>query len=188
MWYLANAKSYSKIISNNISLVLFKRRLDYIFISQNFQEVAKYTEILNAISTDHSPVLCSFRNLNQFQRGPGLWKFNNSPVSNKEYVWRLKELINKIKGKLKRRNQFCDQVKWAVLKYEIRWFTINFSKDLAKTKKSKQCSLENQLKVLKSNLNCDINTVEYINCKNQLEEIYDDIAESKKVRSKPNFF
>ena len=75
-----------------------------------------------------------------------------------------------------------------MLKYEIRWFTINFSKDLAKTKKSKQCSLENQLKVLESNLNCDINTVEYINCKNQLEEIYDDIAESKKVRSKPNFF
>ena len=75
-----------------------------------------------------------------------------------------------------------------MLKYEIRWFTINFSKDLAKTKKSKQCSLENQLKVLESNLNCDINTVEYINCKNQLEEIYDNIAESKKVRSKCQWY
>ena len=71
-----------------------------------------------------------------------------------------------------------------MLKYEIRCLTIKFSRDLAKTKKSKQYSLENKLKLLESNLNCDINSVEYINCKNQLEEIYDDIAEGIKVRSK----
>ena len=71
-----------------------------------------------------------------------------------------------------------------MLKYEIRCFTIKFSKDLGKAKKSKQYSLENKLKLLESNLNCDINSVEYINCKNQLEEIYDDIAEGIKVRSK----
>ena len=64
------------------------------------------------------------------------------------------------------------------LKYEIRCLTIKFSKDLAKAKKSKQYFFENQLKFLESNLNCDIN------CKNQLEEIYDDIAEGIKVRSK----
>ena len=70
------------------------------------------------------------------------------------------------------------------LKYEIRCFTIKFLKDLAKAKKSKQCFLENKLKFLESNLNCDINSAEYINCKNQLEEIYDDAAEGIKVRSK----
>ena len=75
-----------------------------------------------------------------------------------------------------------------MLKYEIRWFTINFSKDLAKTKKSKQYALENQLKVLESNLNCDINTVEYINCKDQLKKIYDDITESAKVRSRCQWY
>ena len=59
-----------------------------------------------------------------------------------------------------------------MLKYEIRCFTIKFSKDLARAKKSKQYLLENKLKFLESNLNCDINSAEYINCKNQLEEIY----------------
>ena len=53
-------------------------------------------------------------------------------------------------------------------------------KDLAKAKKSKQYSLENKLKFLESNLNCDINSVEYINCKNQLEEIFDDIGKAWK--------
>ena len=56
-------------------------------------------------------------------------------------------------------------------------------KDLTKTKKSKQYSLENLRKVLQSNLNCDVNSVEYIKCKNQPEEIHD-IAEGIKVRSK----
>ena len=51
-------------------------------------------------------------------------------------------------------------------------------------KKTKQYSLENKLKFLESNLNCDINSVEYINCKNKLEIFFDDIAKGIKVRSK----
>ena len=39
---------------------------------------------------------------------------------------------------------------------------------------------------LESNLNCDINSV--YNCKNQLEEIYDDIAEGIKVRSECQWY
>ena len=62
----------------------------------------------------------------------------------------------------------------------IRCFIIKFLKDLAKAKKSKQYSLENKLKFLESNLNCDIKSVEYINCKNQLEEIFDDIGNAWK--------
>ena len=54
----------------------------------------------------------------------------------------------------------------------------------SKSEKGQQHSLENQLKFLESNLNCDINSVEYITCKNQLEETYDDIAEGIKVRGK----
>ena len=41
---------------------------------------------------------------------------------------------------------------------------------------------------MESNLNCDINLVEYINCKNQLKEIYDDIAKGIKVRSKCQWY
>ena len=75
-----------------------------------------------------------------------------------------------------------------MLKYEIRCFTITFSKDLAKAKKSKIYSLENKLKLLESNQNFDINSVECINCKNQLEEIDDNIAESIKVKSKCQWY
>ena len=60
---------------------LIQRLLAYIFISQNFQ-----LKILNSISTDLSPNLCLFQNLNQFQSEPGFRKFNNFLVSNEEYV------------------------------------------------------------------------------------------------------
>ena len=50
--------------------------LDYIFISQNFQEIAKHIKILNTISTNHSPVLCSFQNLINFNwPGPHYYYF-----------------------------------------------------------------------------------------------------------------
>ena len=104
------------------------------FVSQNFQEIAKHTEILIAISTVHSPVLCSFPKSYQFERG-SVFGDLITLVSNEEHVLKLKELINKIKRELNRNNQFCDQVKWEVLKCEIHCFTIKFSKDLAKAKK-----------------------------------------------------
>ena len=34
-------------------------RLDYIFISNSLQETISNVDILNALSTDHSPVFCS---------------------------------------------------------------------------------------------------------------------------------
>ena len=71
---------------------------------------------------------------------------------------------------------------------EICCFTIKFTKDLGKAKKSKQYSLENKQKFLESNLNYNINSVEYINCKNQFEEIYVDIAGRIKVRRKCQWY
>ena len=76
---------------------LIQRRLDYIFISHNFQEVVKDSEILCAMSTDHSALFCSFQRFNKL-KSYGLWKFNNSLVSNKDFVQNCTEHIQKVKG------------------------------------------------------------------------------------------
>ena len=68
IWQIRNLKAKQYPFRQQHFSGFIQRRLDYIFISQNFQEIAKNTEILNAISTDHSPVLCSFQNLNRCQR------------------------------------------------------------------------------------------------------------------------
>ena len=63
-----------------------------------------------------------------------------------------------------------------------------FFEGFSKGEKSKEYFLENELKLLESNLNRDINSAEYINCKNQREKIYDDIAKGIKVRSKCQWY
>ena len=67
-------------------------------------------------------------------------------------------------------------------------FHNKFFEGFCKGEKSKQYFLESKLKLLESNLNCDINSAEYINCKNQREKIYDDIAKGIKVRSKCQWY
>ena len=44
-----------------------QRCLYYIFISQNFQEITKHIEILNAISTDHSLIHVHFKTSIKFK-------------------------------------------------------------------------------------------------------------------------
>ena len=56
------------------------------------------------------------------------------------------------------------QVRWEFLKYEIRKFSIEFSKLQAQNKKKEKTFLENKLKKLENNAN-DIENLEYIHCK-----------------------
>ena len=71
-----------------------------------------------------------------------------------------------------------------LLKYEVRLFTISFSKNFVQLRRKEQSALENRLKILESNLNSNKTLEEYNKCKNILEEIYGNIAEGVKVRRK----
>ena len=105
---------------------IIQRRLDYIFISSSLHESVKKTEILNVLSSDHSPVFCSFVNNDTFVRGSGFWKFNNSLLFNAEFVKKLKIHIKILKSNLQEKYSFSDHSKWEFLKYEIRRFAISF--------------------------------------------------------------
>ena len=62
-----------------------------------------------------------------------------------------------------------DQVRWAYLKYEVRKFSIKFSKAQTKKLRLERVFLERKLKKLESNMN---NNEEYNDCKTQLKQIY----------------
>ena len=69
------------------------------------------------------------------KNGNGFWKFNNSFVYDVVYVEKMKKIITKINNS----NEFMEnvQTKWVFLKYEIRKFTIDYSKTIAKKEKSR---------------------------------------------------
>ena len=67
-----------------------------IFVSNSLQEFVNYTDILPAISTDHSPVLISLSSDNSDNNGRGPWKYNSSLVYDECYIENMKKLITKI--------------------------------------------------------------------------------------------
>ena len=80
------------------------------------------------------------------------------------------------------------QLKWELLKYEVRKFTINYTKQIAKEKRQQRTNLENQLKILEKNLDEDDNLIKYNNIKNELDAIYNHIARGICIRSKCNWY
>ena len=167
---------------------IIHRRLDCIFVSNVLQEPVKKTEILNALSSDHSPVFCSFVNNDIFARGSGVWKSNNSLLLNTEFVKKLKTHIKTVKSNLQENSSFSDHSKWEFLKYEIRKFSIFFSKYLAKKERIIQINLENRIKTLDQSLKNEEDFYAYNLCKLELENIYDKKTEGAKLRSKCEWY
>ena len=155
-----------------------------------FKEYVKKPDVLGALSTDHSPVFCSVSKRNEFNKGNGrgLWKFNNFLISNADSVKQMKQLIENIKQQQLSESEQTDQIKWELLKYEIRKFAITFSRKISQNTKRSQCELEKKLKELESNLNSEPNFNEYTKCKKELELIYERIAGGVRIRSKCQWY
>ena len=108
-------------------------RPDYIFISNSLQEIVSYinADILNAFSTDHSPVFCFFIKRLKYTKGPGFWKFNNSLISSNDFVKEMKCSTHNTKIFIEQDVSFSNQNKWEFFKYEIRKKCVYFSNVLA---------------------------------------------------------
>ena len=63
-----------------------------------------------------------------------------------------------------------------------------FSKKKSKEKRENSAHLEGKLKELMQNLNCDENLEQYGIYKNELNDIYNDISNSIKIRSQCNWY
>ena len=100
--------------------------------------------MIPAISSHHSPILYSFSKENQNNKSSGFWKFNNSLLFDNILKEKLKEHIQDIKNDNKLSND--PQIKWEFLKYQIRKFTIRFSKMRANEERKQREELETALK------------------------------------------
>ncbi len=73
-----------------------KARLDFFLISKELMSYIENSTILPGYLTDHSLVLLELR-LNDFVRGRGFWRFNNSLLKDPVYIKKVKEVIQKTK-------------------------------------------------------------------------------------------
>ena len=84
-------------------------------------------------------------------KGQGFWKFDNSLTSNSQYVEKMKNQIRM----LIQDKRTDKHLRWEFLKYEIRKFTMNFSKSLVKKENKDRKFLEKELNISKKLMQYD---------------------------------
>ena len=99
----------------------------------------------------------------------------------------MKKFILDTLNELFNENILDDQVKWEYLKYNIRKYTIKFSKELAKNTNKTIDELEAKLKHYEK-LENYVDNIDYKVCKQQLDEIYEKKEKGIKIRSKCNWY
>ena len=129
-----------------------QRRLDLIFISNNIQEYLKKVSILPSFCSDHSPISCILESSSKIQLGKNVWKFNSSLINDEKYVTQMKQHISEVKSQFSPAFENKARIQWEFLKYKIRKFTIEFSKNKAKRKREKLSRLKVKLTELEQNL------------------------------------
>lgn len=71
-------------------------RLDFFLISESMLTMNPCIKYENSYRSDHSPVILCYKT-NEFKKGRGFWKFNNTLLTDKEYVKLIKEKIEEVK-------------------------------------------------------------------------------------------
>ena len=94
----------------------------------------------------------------------------------------MKTLIKHVLYNLDQDSILDPQFRWEYLKYEIRKFSIHFSKGTVRNKKIERTYLENKLKTLENSPNF-VNNPEYIETYEKLDKIYQEKTNSIRIRN-----
>ena len=142
-------------------------------------------DIKPAIKTDHSLITLSLSINKDAKRGAGLWKFNNSLLSDLDYVGYMKGIIELKKFEY---IEVVDPVlKWELIKMSIRDATTVYSKTQANLRREYENNLQYQFIKLSSKNDCyenEVTLLELTKVKQLLEEINSLKTEGIKVRAK----
>ena len=146
IWRIRNPKSKRFSFHGRI-----QRRLDLLLIPNFLQETFIRADLLASFCSDHSTIftiykifIVAFESNNK--RGKSMWKFNKSLLSNDEYINKFRNHISKSLSFLNQNSIIYHQIRWEYIKFEIRQFSITFSKHLSKSLNAETETLEKELK------------------------------------------
>ena len=117
-------------------LFIYSKKIRSFFHLQSTTRDFYKTDISTAFTSDHFPLIFTLSMNQDDARGKSLWKFNNSLALNSDFVDKMKAHIVNTQKNLDKENIKDDQARWEYLKYEIRKFSIKFSKLLSKNTKT----------------------------------------------------
>ena len=80
-----------------------------------------------------------------------------------------------------------EQLCWEYIKYEIRKFSVRFSKEIVRKTRAETVTLQNKLKELEENPDC-IFDQNYLDYKSKLEQIYEEKTNGLTIRSECEWY
>ena len=155
------------------------------------QRISECYNLRTSIAPDHKSIFLSLEITSEFQRGPGLWKFNNTLLKDENY----KELIEFYYPQiLEKYSEVAEkQLRWELIKTELRSTTIKYAKKKRSDLRSKEESLERVLKELDHKI-CNDDTFnsqileQYEAAKKDLKLIHEAKGKEAMFRSKMKWF
>ena len=133
------------------SALKMKSRIDFFLIPKALI-VSKAADIKNAIAPDHKAIRL-FLQFESNKKGPGLWKFNNSLLNDDTFV----NLITTNYPIICRKYAYLTNLnlKWEMIKMEIRSLTIPYAKKKARNVRNLEKQLESRIESLESKINAN---------------------------------
>ena len=172
-------------------------RLDFFLASTNMVDVIKNCDISLSYRSDHSIQKLDII-LNNFKRGKGLWKFNNSLLENKDFLTLINHIINEEKLKyalpvydLKYLERSYSPISMTIepdtflelLFLRIRGETIKFASTLKKKQRNIEMNLITDIQALESQAN-SVNSELLLDKKAELEHLRNIKLKGQSVRAR----
>ena len=155
-------------------------RIDFFLVTQPLANRVSHLETLVSIAPDRKLHL----QLENDNRGTGLWKFNNWLLEDEIYVKLITDSYATIQNKYSGIED--KRLKWELIKIEIRGITIPFSKNKAKQSHQKESDIQNRLQVLVLTQTIKNEIKEYNNLKDEIDLIYQKKGKGSIIRSNVN--
>ena len=151
-------------------------RLDYIFVSETFEQFMNVAKIDIGYRSDHLVVVLEFM-FEQESRGPGYWKLSTNLLRDADYVTKMNELLDRelTESTTSYRNT------WEIAKLMARGSTIQYSARKQKSKRNITEALESKIKRLNNEL---INGSLFDDTYEQLHLVKHELRELEKEKTK----
>ena len=188
IWRIQHPEKQQYTWQSNTKLVIFSR-LDYFLLSENITNYIIKTQIKPGYNSDHSLVSIEI-DFVKLDRGPGVFKMNNSVLLEHEYQNQIRQDIETI-GTLNKDSN--PNTLWELIKGSIRNVTIKYTCAKKKKENEKEKQLQNEIlniekKLSETNDHQEIeNTKQNLKkAKSELNNITDNKINGILIRSKAN--
>ena len=146
--------TWQRYIKKREGKQLVGSRLDYLFVNTGIVTNVEKAEIQYGYKTDHSMVSITIK-LNNFIRGPGVWKLNNELLEIEEY----RDYIHDIITDHRKSYEYMKGIKaWEFLKRELIECSKNYAKQRAMKNKSNKTKVMELLEIIQKEI--QINSLE----------------------------